>query len=247
MEAGGQILNRNSKHHNSSERRQKVHSTCPKATTGEARELVKKRRKKGVATVSGHIPLELKGHITLEIGTEYSNVAESLVHNLRARKEWLSIHTLEVAAEAEGFGGSIVLITHLDVGVETLAGKLILANVVCRISPEELPAGKGVREQHSVLDMEFVGPEGKGGLRQVMAVAMNLGTPVPTPAEVGLLPDEACAGFPESIGQRDLDEDRKRVWNALLLKIKEAEEKGVSVPYLVQLESFRLADSNHRV
>ncbi|KAI9985833.1 hypothetical protein PInf_024606 [Phytophthora infestans] len=104
-----------------------------------------------------------------------------------------------------------------------------------------------VREQHSVLDMEFVGPEGKGGLRQVMAVAMNLGTPVPTPAEVGLLPDEACAGFPESIGQRDLDEDRKRVWNALLLKIKEAEEKGVSVPYLVQLESFRLADSNHRV
>ncbi|KAF4139337.1 hypothetical protein GN958_ATG11238 [Phytophthora infestans] len=59
--------------------------------------------------------------------------------------------------------------------------------------------------------MESVGPEGKGGLRQVMAVAMNLGAPVPTPEEAGFLPDEACAGFPEGVEQRDLDEDQKEV------------------------------------
>ncbi|KAF4137709.1 hypothetical protein GN958_ATG13110, partial [Phytophthora infestans] len=208
---------------------------CPKATTDKARELVKESRKKGVAAVSGHIPLEftvnadgstlpcgingaVKGHITLDTGTEYSIVAESLGHNLR-----------DLAAEAEGFGGAIVPITQkikLDIGAETLVGKLIVASVVCWISPEELPAGKKdflqsrplmrklgydpvgilskVREQHSVLDMESVGPEGKGGLRQVMAVAMNLGTPVPTPEEAGFLPDEAYAGFPEGIGNEIL-------------------------------------------
>ncbi|KAL4151482.1 hypothetical protein PRNP1_008427 [Phytophthora ramorum] len=139
---------------------------CPQVTREEALELVRERRKEGVGavtslptarpvgsqldqdkpTIACEINGTVAGHITQDTGTEYSIVAESLVNRLKMAKQWLPIRNLDARVKAEGFGGAVVIITQevkLNLAVNTPAGKLLLTNVVCWISPEELPAGKG--------------------------------------------------------------------------------------------------------
>uniref|UniRef100_H3H500 Chromo domain-containing protein n=1 Tax=Phytophthora ramorum TaxID=164328 RepID=H3H500_PHYRM len=256
---------------------------CPQVTREEALELVRERRKEGVGavtslptarpvgsqldqdkpTIACEINGTVAGHITPDTGTEYSIVAESLVNRLKMAKQWLPIRNLDARVKAEGFGGAVVIITQevkLNLAVNTPAGKLLLTNVVCWISPEELPAGKGdvllsrplmrklgydpveilakARALNSVMDMEDVTAGVEGGLRHVMAVAARSDRLTTAPEEASFYPDEDQACFPTIARDRDLEAEQKEVWDALLKKIQEAEANGASVKYLKRLEKL---------
>lgn len=253
---------------------------CPSISgNAEAKELYEKHTGKKVikpvaslastsrtsSDVSPSIPCTVMGLIetavTPDSGAEVTVVTPKLVKALKDRGVWLSSLDLDSVAAVTGIGAKPVPVktkVKLDLKFSTPGGPLVLANVVCWVTAQQLPRGMGdlllsrpvmerlgynperlladAQRMQPTYDMGDLDEAVVHGVKSVLAYAGSTEMVQQTDEERNFEENEDLMCFPTSL--TDDVTDREEIRQILMRKVDEAATLGASRAFVAQLKSI---------